>query len=56
MGEQTSLARNVKGKDSLRTTVPMSIVKNWNLQSGDKIDWLWEVHKGKMVVRVTKVG
>ena len=54
MGEQTSLVKYANDKKSLRTSVPMSIIKNWNLKAGDKIDWSWEAHKGKMVVRVTK--
>lgn len=54
MGEQTSLVKYTNDKKSLRTSVPMSIIKNWNLKAGDKIDWSWEAHKGKMVVRVTK--
>jgi hypothetical protein len=54
MGEQTSLVKYANDKKSLRTSVPISIIKNWSLKAGDKIDWSWEVHKGKMVVRVTK--
>jgi len=40
---------------SLRTTIPMSIVKQWKLDDGDKLDWEWKVIEGQMVLVVTKV-
>jgi hypothetical protein len=54
MGEITRLVKAATGKESLRTTLPMSIVKQWGLNAGDEIDWSWEVIKGDMVVRVRK--
>ena len=39
MGETTTLALAATKKMSLRTTVPMSIVKQFNLGAGDKLDW-----------------
>lgn len=41
---------------SLRTTIPMSIVKQWKLKDGDKIDWEWKVLDGKMALIVTRVS
>jgi hypothetical protein len=26
----------------------MSIIKQWKLKEGDKIDWEWEIAKGEM--------
>jgi hypothetical protein len=47
MGEQTSLVKYANDKKSLRTSVPISIIKNWNLKAGDKIDWSWKSIKAK---------
>jgi hypothetical protein len=55
MGEETTLARNSPNFESLRTTVPMSIVKQWKLKPGDKLDWSWEVVNGQMALVVKKV-
>lgn len=38
-GEVTSLTKASGKGDSLRTTVPMSIVKQFDLKEGDKIKW-----------------
>jgi hypothetical protein len=45
LGEQTTLVKASTKFESLRTTVPMSIVKQWKLNEGDKLDWNWEVRK-----------
>jgi hypothetical protein len=54
MGEITSVATNKKGFASLRTTIPMSMVKQWQLKPKDKLKWKWEVIQGKMVAVVDK--
>ena len=54
MGEVTRLVKAASGKESLRTTIPMSIVRQWNLNAGDELDWSWEVIKGEMIVRVKR--
>jgi hypothetical protein len=54
MGETTTLAKNSPNFASLRTTIPMSIVKQWRLQSGEQLDWSWEVLNGEMVVVIRK--
>jgi hypothetical protein len=54
MGEITSVATNKKGFASLRTTVPMPMVKQWQLRPKDKLYWRWEVIGGKMVTIVEK--
>ena len=59
MGELTTLALNAPNKASLRTTIPMFIVKQWGLKPGDKLDWSLESRKGRneivIVVRRTSV-
>jgi hypothetical protein len=37
------------------TVIPMSIVKQWSLKEGDKLDWSWEARNSEMVVVVRKV-
>ena len=55
LGEQTTLAKNSPKFASLRTTVPMSVVKQWKLKEGDKLDWSWDIHNGKMVLIIQKI-
>jgi hypothetical protein len=55
LGEVTVATKASSKFASLRTTIPMSIVKQWKLKDGDKIDWEWKVLDGKMVLIVTKV-
>jgi hypothetical protein len=42
MGERTKLALNAPNRASLRTTVPMFIVKQWGLKQGQQLDWTFE--------------
>ena len=55
MGEVTTLALNAPNKASLRTTIPMFIVKQWGLKAGDKLDWSLEVRKNEITIMVRKV-
>ncbi len=52
MGETTALTPAAPKKASLRTTVPMSVVKQFNLKSGDLLDWSFEVKNGEIAVVV----
>ena len=57
MGEITTLALNAPNKASLRTTIPMFIVKQWELKAGDKLDWSLEARgKNEIVIVVKKVN
>jgi hypothetical protein len=42
MGERTKLALNAPNRASLRTTVPMFIVKQWGLKQGQQLYWTFE--------------
>jgi hypothetical protein len=55
MGEITVLTPAAKGKASLRTTLPMSIVKQFNLGSGDMLNWAFEVRDGEVAIFVKPV-
>jgi hypothetical protein len=58
LGETTTLALAATKKTSLRTTVPMSVVKQFGLTAGDKLDWSFDVKEGAMIiiVRPIKLG
>jgi len=55
MGEITTLALNSPKRASLRTTIPMFIVKQWGLHAGDKLDWSLEARRDEIVILVKKV-
>jgi hypothetical protein len=55
MGETTTLALNSPKRASLRTTVPMFIVKQWGLNAGDKLDWSLEARKDEIVILVKRI-
>jgi hypothetical protein len=54
MGEISSLTKNTKEFASLKTTVPMSFVRQWALTDKDKLYWEWKVVDGEMIAVVTK--
>jgi bifunctional DNA-binding transcriptional regulator/antitoxin component of YhaV-PrlF toxin-antitoxin module len=54
MGEISTLALNAPGHASLRTTVPMNIIRQWGLGAGDKLEWSWEARDNEMIVVVRK--
>ncbi len=54
LGEITSLAKNAKSFASLKTTIPISIVRQWKLKPKDKLYWEWEIRDGNMVAVVRK--
>jgi hypothetical protein len=56
MGEHTTLTNASTKIESLRTTVPKSIVNFLKLKAGDKLDWDLQAHGDKMILIVTKVN
>ena len=56
MRDRTKLFLTNRNKESLRTTVPMSIVKQLNLTGDDYLGWQLEYDKArdKLIVVVTK--
>lgn len=52
MGEITTLTPATSKRGSLRTTVPISMVRHYGLKAGDKLDWDFEVKEGEMVIVV----
>jgi len=54
MGEITTASKASSRYASLRTTIPMSVVRQWKLKEGDKLDWEWKVIEGKMMAVISK--
>jgi len=52
MGEITTLTKAATKTTSLRTTVPASIVKQFNLSNGSQLDWVLTVKDGEMIIVV----
>jgi bifunctional DNA-binding transcriptional regulator/antitoxin component of YhaV-PrlF toxin-antitoxin module len=56
MGETTTLTKATTKSKSLRTTIPMGIVKQFNLSEGDKIDWKIMAENGELIIVVKPVS
>ena len=54
VGELTTVSRASSNFASLRTVIPMSIINQWKLKQGDKLEWEWQALKGEMVLIVKK--
>jgi antitoxin component of MazEF toxin-antitoxin module len=52
MGKITKLTPATSKKESLRTTVPRSIVQQFDLTSGDSLEWKLEVRDGELIIVV----
>jgi len=52
MGEITVLTKATSKSKSLRTTIPMGIVKQFNLSEGDKLNWEIRVEGGELIIVV----
>lgn len=56
MGEITSVTINAPGKPSLKTTIPISMVRQFGIKQGDQLEWSITALKGELVMLVRKVG
>ncbi|MDH5782477.1 MAG: AbrB family transcriptional regulator [Candidatus Bathyarchaeota archaeon] len=54
-GITTTLSLAKTKSVSLRTTVPISIIKQFDLEAGDKLSWKLKVEKGELVILVRPV-
>ncbi|MGA3061261.1 MAG: AbrB family transcriptional regulator [Candidatus Bathyarchaeia archaeon] len=52
MGEITFLNKSATKSESLRTTVPYSIVKQFGLTEYDKLEWSLKVEGGELIIQV----
>jgi hypothetical protein len=54
--QSTTLHRANDSSSSLRTTVPISIIKQFNLNEGDKLSWKFSVRQNKLVIEVNPIN
>ncbi|MGD0406743.1 MAG: AbrB family transcriptional regulator [Candidatus Bathyarchaeia archaeon] len=52
MGEITFLNKSTTKSESLRTTVPYSIVKQFGLTEYDKLEWTLKAEGGDLIIQV----
>ena len=52
MGEITFLNKSATKSESLRTTVPYSIVKQFGLTEYDKLEWVLKAEGGELIIQV----
>jgi bifunctional DNA-binding transcriptional regulator/antitoxin component of YhaV-PrlF toxin-antitoxin module len=55
MGEITTVSKASSKIESLRTTIPQSIVRFMKLNEGDKLDWDLKAQDNRIILIVTKV-
>ena len=55
MGEKTSINKATTNSISLRTTIPQSIVTNFDLEVGDQLDWEIKADRDNLVINVKPV-
>jgi antitoxin component of MazEF toxin-antitoxin module len=55
MGEKTTLTKASTKSESLRTTVPSGIVKQFYLTEGDQIEWEIKVADGKLAILIKPI-
>jgi bifunctional DNA-binding transcriptional regulator/antitoxin component of YhaV-PrlF toxin-antitoxin module len=55
-GETTVLTRATSKSESLRTTVPAGIARQFRLKEGDQLEWVIESRKNKLVIIVTPIS
>ena len=49
------ITRATSKSKSLRTTIPMGIVKQFNISEGDKLDWEIRAENGELVIIVKPI-
>jgi hypothetical protein len=52
MGEITYLNKASPKSESLRTTVPSSLIKQFGLTEYDKLEWILKAEGGELVITV----
>lgn len=55
-GETTVLTRATSKSESLRTTLPAGIARQFRLGEGDKLEWEIKPRKNKLVIEVMPVS
>ena len=57
MGEKSSVTINTRGKGSVKTTIPISLARQFDIKQGDQLDWsLGKFGDDELVMVVRKEG
>lgn len=51
-GDITVITKANTKSNSLRTTIPMSITRQFNLRVGDKLNWKMEVEDNILIIKI----
>jgi len=54
-GQITSLTKANKNSESLRTTVPSSIINQFDLSEGDRLLWILEPNKNELFIKIKPI-
>jgi bifunctional DNA-binding transcriptional regulator/antitoxin component of YhaV-PrlF toxin-antitoxin module len=55
MGETTIAAKAQSKYMSLRTTIPIAVVRQLNINERDKLHWEFAVENGEIIVKFRKI-
>ena len=55
MGEITNLNKATTKNESLRTTVPRSIIKQFGLTENDQLEWFLKAEGGELLIHVKPI-
>lgn len=55
MGEMTRITKATNKSNSLRTTIPIGIVRQFNLSIGEKLNWEIKARNGDLIIIVTPI-
>jgi bifunctional DNA-binding transcriptional regulator/antitoxin component of YhaV-PrlF toxin-antitoxin module len=55
MGETTIAAKAQSKYMSLRTTIPVAVVRQLNIKEGDKLHWEFAADSGEIIVKFGKI-
>ncbi len=55
MGETSQLSKSSPDSDSLRTTVPIGIVKHFGLKEGETLDWAILARESRLLIEVRPI-
>ncbi len=55
MGEITNLNKATTKNESLRTTVPRSIIKQFGLTQDDQLEWNLKAEGGDLIIQVKPI-
>lgn len=55
MGEITNLNKATSKNESLRTTVPRSIINQFGLTEYDKLEWILKAEGGELIIQVKPI-